>query len=271
VSNASDALEKLRHTQLTEKDIYDDKLGLEITVTTDDKAKTITIQDYGVGMTQAELIENLGTIAHSGSKAFLQALGEGGAIAGAIDSGRVKVFCVNTNHGDSFGHGHAHPRHRSWMQRQYDDYIVHEVVPFVRSHCQDQGVGVWTMGASLGGYHAANTLLKHPDIVKRCFALSGVYDMKRFMQGDYDDNFYFNNPIDYVANLSDPWALHHLASCDIHLATGTGPWEHSDETYRFSAVLASRGIRHHLDDWGPLGGHDWPYWRHMLHEYLAGA
>jgi TNF receptor-associated protein 1 len=77
VSNASDALEKLRHTQLTEKDIQDEKLGLEINLTTDDKAKTLTIQDYGIGMTQAELVENLGTIAHSGSKAFLKALGEG--------------------------------------------------------------------------------------------------------------------------------------------------------------------------------------------------
>ncbi len=79
VSNASDALEKLRHLQLTEKDIHDDNLPLEINITTDDKAKTVTIQDFGVGMTQAELIENLGTIAHSGSKAFLKALGEGGA------------------------------------------------------------------------------------------------------------------------------------------------------------------------------------------------
>src|SRR5689334_2006532 len=77
VSNASDALEKLRHTQLTEKEIFDDRLELEINVTTDDKAKTITIQDFGVGMTRAELVENLGTIAHSGSKAFLKALGEG--------------------------------------------------------------------------------------------------------------------------------------------------------------------------------------------------
>jgi len=77
VSNASDALEKLRHTQLTEKDIHDDKLGLEINLTTDDKAKTLTIQDYGIGMTRAELVENLGTIAHSGSKAFLKALGTG--------------------------------------------------------------------------------------------------------------------------------------------------------------------------------------------------
>src|SRR5471030_1256503 len=76
VSNGSDALEKLRHLQLTEKEIYDDKLDLEINITTDDKAKTFTIQDFGVGMTKAELVENLGTIAHSGSKAFLKALGE---------------------------------------------------------------------------------------------------------------------------------------------------------------------------------------------------
>jgi TNF receptor-associated protein 1 len=77
VSNASDALEKLRHTQLTEKDIQDGQLGLEINLTTDDAAKTLTLRDTGIGMTRAELVENLGTIAHSGSKAFLKALGEG--------------------------------------------------------------------------------------------------------------------------------------------------------------------------------------------------
>jgi esterase/lipase superfamily enzyme len=125
------------------------------------------------------------------------------------------------------------------------------------------------MGASLGAYHAANTLFKHPDVVKRCFALSGVYDMKRFMNGAYDDNFYFNNPVDYMANVNDAWALGHLASCDIHLATGTGPFEHSGESYRMSEILASRGVRHHLDDWGPLGGHDWPYWKHQMREYLS--
>ncbi|WP_043587279.1 molecular chaperone HtpG [Geminisphaera colitermitum] len=80
VSNASDALEKLRHLQLTEKDIQDASRDLEISLTTDDKAtpKTLTIQDTGLGMTRAELVENLGTIAHSGSKAFLKALGENG-------------------------------------------------------------------------------------------------------------------------------------------------------------------------------------------------
>jgi len=192
-----------------------------------------------------------------------------GAIGGFIDAGRVKAFCVNTNHGDSFGNGGAHPFHRSWMQRQYDAYVRHEIVPFIRHHCRSDDIGIWTMGASLGAYHAANTLFKYPDVVKRCYALSGVYDVKRFMGGMYDDNFYFNNPVDYLANASDPWMLGHLASCDIHIVTGTGPWEHPEESYRLSRVLASRGIAHHLDDWGALGGHDWPYWKHQMQEYLS--
>ena len=186
-----------------------------------------------------------------------------------IEAGRVKLYCVNVNHGDSFANRGAHPFHRSWMQHQYDEYIRHEVIPFVRSDCRSEEIGVGTIGASLGAYHAANTLFKHPDVVKRCLALSGVYDMKRFMDGAYDDNFYFNNPVDYLANASDPWLLGHLATCDIHIATGTGPWEKREESYRLSAILASRGIHHHLDDWGPLGGHDWPYWKHQMREYLS--
>ena len=98
VSNASDALEKLRHTQITEKEIADDQAALEINVTTDDKAKTITIQDAGIGMTRAELIENLGTIAHSGSKQFLKSLGEAGAknanLIGQFGVGFYSAFMV---------------------------------------------------------------------------------------------------------------------------------------------------------------------------------
>ena len=41
----------------------------------------------------------------------------------------------------------------------------------------------------------------------------------------YDDNFYFNNPVDYLANQSDPWFYDHIRDCDIHIATGCGQWE----------------------------------------------
>lgn len=80
VSNASDALEKLRYIQQTEKEIFDDKLPLEIEVKTDEEANTITITDYGIGMTSEELAQNLGTIAHSGSKQFLESVKKGASI-----------------------------------------------------------------------------------------------------------------------------------------------------------------------------------------------
>jgi len=73
VSNASDALDKMRHVQLTDDRFRDDE-PLEITLEPDKDAKTLTIRDNGVGMTREELVENLGTIAHSGSLAFLNKL-----------------------------------------------------------------------------------------------------------------------------------------------------------------------------------------------------
>jgi len=76
VSNASDSLEKLRHLQLTEKSIFEPKQELEIRIDLDEEAKTITIADTGIGMDRDELQENLGTIAHSGSKKFFQAMSE---------------------------------------------------------------------------------------------------------------------------------------------------------------------------------------------------
>lgn len=95
VSNASDALEKLRHLQLTEKEILDDNLKLEINLNADDTANTLTIQDFGLGMSHDDLIENLGTIAHSGSKKFLEAVkASGGANENLIGQFGVGFYSV---------------------------------------------------------------------------------------------------------------------------------------------------------------------------------
>src|SRR5581483_7066638 len=68
--------EKLRFNQSSGKPILQPDLPPSISITTDDKAGTITITDTGIGMTHGELVENLGTIAHSGTKAFLKQLAE---------------------------------------------------------------------------------------------------------------------------------------------------------------------------------------------------
>ena len=99
VSNASDALEKMRYTQLTEKSVFEPERALEIDVSTDEKAGTLTIADSGIGMTREELVENLGTIAHSGTKEFLRKLQENGGggnenLIGQFGVGFFSVFMV---------------------------------------------------------------------------------------------------------------------------------------------------------------------------------
>lgn len=74
ISNASDALEKVRFLQTSGKEVYQSDAPLKIAIKTDETANTITFTDTGVGMSHDELIQNLGTIAHSGSKAFLKSL-----------------------------------------------------------------------------------------------------------------------------------------------------------------------------------------------------
>src|ERR671928_405437 len=74
VSNASDAADKLRFEALTDKALYENDAELKIRITFDKAARTITVSDNGIGMSRQEVIENIGTIAKSGTREFFQKL-----------------------------------------------------------------------------------------------------------------------------------------------------------------------------------------------------
>ena len=98
VSNAADACEKLRFVQSSGEAVSSPDAELKISVSLDEEAKTVTIADTGIGMTESELVENLGRIAHSGSKAFLQQLkegeGDGASLIGQFGVGFYSAFMV---------------------------------------------------------------------------------------------------------------------------------------------------------------------------------
>ncbi len=98
VSNASDALTRMNFEMLTQRDIVDPEVELAIWISADAEKNTLTIRDTGLGMTAEELAENLGTIAHSGARAFLEAAQQGETrlsdIIGQFGVGFYSAFMV---------------------------------------------------------------------------------------------------------------------------------------------------------------------------------
>ena len=97
ISNASDALNRIQFEMLTNQDVLNPDAELDVRVDFDEEANTITISDTGIGMTHAEFVENLGTIAHSGAMAFMKDLEQGQAvddIIGQFGVGFYSVFIV---------------------------------------------------------------------------------------------------------------------------------------------------------------------------------
>jgi len=183
------------------------------------------------------------------------------SVAHLVDEGKLKIFCVDSIDKYSWYNKKAHPADRVKKHLWYDRFICDEIVNSLR---HSYGISkVVVGGASFGGFHAANFAFRHPDMVSHVISMSGSFDIRSFMDGYYDDNVYFNNPVDYLKNNNNPelWKL--------KIILGYGEWDIcKDANLVLSKILHEKGISHWLDEY-KWAEHDWPLWRQMFPKYLS--
>lgn len=178
-----------------------------------------------------------------------------------IEQGLVQLYLLDSINEHSWYAKHLHPAQKVRNHQVYDRFVREEIVERVR---HNTGVGkVAVAGPSFGGYHAANFAFRHPGLVSHMFSMSGAFDIKSFMNGYYDNEVYFNNPLDYMANANDGnlW--------NMNIVLGTSEWDIClDSNVQMSNILKAKGIHHWLDIRGQQK-HDWPLWRQMFPHYLS--
>lgn len=180
-----------------------------------------------------------------------------------IESGRIKVFSVNSINNESWLNNKMHAAHKAIRHNQFNEYIFEEVIPFIKNSTSPE-TQILISGASFGALHSMNLFLKRPDLINGCIAMSGVYDLTEYTKGFWDDQVYFNSPMHYMGNLTDHGHLERIRQGKIIVATGSGDYEAPDAARAFSRLLDHKSVPHFLDVWGFDVTHDWPTWRKML-------
>jgi len=188
-----------------------------------------------------------------------------------IENGQLRLFCVDGVDSESLYCRCAPPQARIERHRQYERYILEEVVPLMHSENGDPDLIVH--GCSIGAYHAMNLALRHPALFKKAVALSGRYDLSRrvghfedLFSGHYDQDVYFMTPNHFLPNLDSPCFLDPLRRMDITLAVGEqDPFRESN--HELSQALAGKNVPHRFALW-PGEAHRAKYWREMVPQYF---
>ncbi len=186
------------------------------------------------------------------------------ALQPAIDAGRVQAICIDSINGQAWSRKDIHYSEKIKVHDLYDRFLASEFAPFVTKHAKNRELMVY--GASFGGFHAVNFASRHPELVKRCIALSGFFDLKRVTYGWFDDLCYFHSPEAFIPNMSGDW-VRRLAQVEWVIATGDQD-SLADETSRLGEIFRQKGIPATVELWPNCFGHDWPFWKAHLPRFV---
>lgn len=186
-----------------------------------------------------------------------------------LEAGRIKVYSCDSVAGKAWFAQEGSPGHRMWLMNQFHQYVRREVVPAIRMDCQSEDIGIWAAGASIGAFHAVAAVCRFPDVFHRALAMSGTYQLMRFIEADAPSGeMVVSSPLHFVPTLAGIH-LDALRTRHITLASGQGNHEDIGESWAMAHTLGGMGVPNRVDPWGPEWHHDWVTWRAMLPRYLG--
>jgi esterase/lipase superfamily enzyme len=191
------------------------------------------------------------------------------ALIPLIDGGHIKVYSCDNVAGRAWLSKQYSPEYCSRLQNLFDAFIYHDVVGVIRDDCSSTGIEIIVAGASIGAFNAVASLCRHPDVFRLAIGMSGTFDLSKFLNGRFNQDFYFCSPVHFLPALGDEAILEQLRKRFVLLPTGEGRWEDPGESWRLADVLGAKGIPNRVDPWGQDHDHDWSTWRAMLPKYLA--
>ncbi|MCG3133891.1 MAG: hypothetical protein HMLKMBBP_01157 [Planctomycetes bacterium] len=186
-----------------------------------------------------------------------------------LEAGRIKVFSVDSIGGQALTQKDRTTQSFARAQTLFDRFVYNRVVPWIRKDCDSPAAEIVTAGASIGAYNAAASVCRHPDVFSRAIAMSGTFDLTKWLEPPYSLDFYYSSPMHFIPNLGECEQLRLLRTRHILLPTGSGPYEEPAQSWRLAQVLGAKGIPNRVDDWGKDYDHAWPTWREMLPKYLG--
>ncbi len=190
------------------------------------------------------------------------------ALRPLLEAQKVKIYSCDSVAGAAWFNRTGTPEYRMQLQHEFHQYVKHEVVPAIRLDCQSPDVPIWSAGASIGAFNAAAVVCRFPDLFHRALAMSGTFDLMRFIEVSTPNEAYrVSSPLLFVPHL-EGLHLEVLRTRFIQFVTGEGRFENLGESFGLANVLGAQGIPNHVDSWGPEWHHDWITWRKMLPQYL---
>ena len=184
-----------------------------------------------------------------------------------VESGRIKLYSCDSVAGRALAAGIGSTGYRMALLNQFHQAVRHEIVPAIQADLGGATPRIVTAGASIGAFNALAVLCRYPDIFEAAIAMSGTYQLKRFVEGRFSDDLYFASPLDFLPGMEGP-QLETLRQRRVILASGEGEWEDIGESWAVAEVLGQKGVSNRVDSWGPAFKHDWPTWWKMLPQYL---